>query len=119
MIRHDCQQFMYCEESSAHRYGLCVSLIIGSYIYKNKNIFEKMSGYVGFLPPPTYFLHTLPYLACHANFGPAKILVRGTDFFSVYLKKLFRTWNIVPGLHSCARVRINTTTGTAKATLHH
>ena len=26
---------------------------------KNKNIFEKMSGYVGFLPPPTYFLHTL------------------------------------------------------------
>ena len=27
--------------------------------YKNKNIFEKMSEYVGFLPPPTYFLHTL------------------------------------------------------------
>ena len=26
---------------------------------KNKNIFKKMSGYVGFLPPPTYFLHTL------------------------------------------------------------
>ena len=26
---------------------------------KNKNIFEKMSGYVGFLPPPTYFLYTL------------------------------------------------------------
>ena len=24
---------------------------------KNKNIFEKMGGYVGFLPPPTYFLH--------------------------------------------------------------
>ena len=28
-------------------------------IYKNKNIFEKMSEYVGFSPPPTYFLHTL------------------------------------------------------------
>ena len=25
--------------------------------YKNKNIFEKMSEYVGFSPPPTYFLH--------------------------------------------------------------
>ena len=26
-------------------------------VHKNKNIFEKMGGYVGFLPPPTYFLH--------------------------------------------------------------
>ena len=26
-------------------------------IYKNKNISEKMSEYVGFSPPPTYFLH--------------------------------------------------------------
>ena len=26
-------------------------------IYKNKNIFKKMSEYVGFSPPPTYFLH--------------------------------------------------------------
>ena len=35
------------------------SLPIYNYIYKNKNIFEKMSGYVGCLPPPTYFLNTL------------------------------------------------------------
>ena len=34
-------------------------LYIHTYIHKNKNIFEKMSGYVGFLAPPTYFLHTL------------------------------------------------------------
>ena len=34
------------------------------YIYKNKNISEKMSEYVGFSPPPTYFLHTLLGLAC-------------------------------------------------------
>ena len=26
-------------------------------IHKSKNIFEKMSEYVGFSPPPTYFLH--------------------------------------------------------------
>ena len=33
-------------------------------IDKNKNISEKMSEYVGFSPPPTYFLHTLLGLAC-------------------------------------------------------
>ena len=33
-------------------------------MYKNKNISEKMSEYVGFSPPPTYFLHTLLGLAC-------------------------------------------------------
>ena len=30
---------------------------------KNKNISEKMSEYVGFSSPPTYFLHTLLGLA--------------------------------------------------------
>ena len=44
--------------------SLCVCLCVCCHscqcsLYKNKNIFEKMSGYVGFLPPPTYFLHTL------------------------------------------------------------
>ena len=35
---------------------------------KNKNIFEKMSEYVGFSPPPIYFLslHTLLGLGCLA-----------------------------------------------------
>ena len=33
------------------------SYVLGFCIYKNKNIFEKMSEYVGFSPPPTYFLH--------------------------------------------------------------
>ena len=39
-------------------------IYLPSYLYKNKNIFEKMSEYVGFSPPPTYFLHTLLCLAC-------------------------------------------------------
>ena len=37
---------------------------IGHLLDKNKNISEKMSEYVGFSPPPTYFLHTLLGLAC-------------------------------------------------------
>ena len=36
---------------------MIVHVDIKKIINKNKNIFEKMSGYVGFLPPPTYFLH--------------------------------------------------------------
>ena len=40
--------------SSLHReYILLMSTSL------NKNISEKMSEYVGFSPPPTYFLHTL------------------------------------------------------------
>ena len=43
----------------------CVWIIpVHLYMNKNKNIFEKMSVYVGFSPPPTYFLHTLLGLTC-------------------------------------------------------
>ena len=41
-----------------------VHVDIKKIINKNKNIFEKVSEYVGFSPPPTYFLHTLLGLAC-------------------------------------------------------
>ena len=34
-----------------------VHVDIKDILNKNKNIFEKMSEYVGFSPPPTYFLH--------------------------------------------------------------
>ena len=43
-----------------------IYIVADRYIYKNKNIFEKMSEYVGFSPPPTYFLHTLLGLGCLA-----------------------------------------------------
>ena len=34
-----------------------VHVDIKKILNKNKNISEKMSEYVGFSPPPTYFLH--------------------------------------------------------------
>ena len=65
-LERDCSSSRYCEGGGrrAINSGLLVSksyththIHIIIYIYKNKNIFEKMSEYVGFSPPPTYFLH--------------------------------------------------------------
>ena len=39
------------------RLPMYVHVDIKKIINKNKNIFEKMSEYVGFSPPPRYFLH--------------------------------------------------------------
>ena len=59
-------------------------------IHKNKNIktliFKRMSGHVGFLPPPTYFLHTL--------FGLLHAIV---NYHSVYVGSM---WVGVRILHS-------------------
>ena len=46
-----------CEMSFIMAHDVCKVNTSVPFTDKNKNIFEKMSEYVGFSPPPTYFLH--------------------------------------------------------------
>ena len=49
-----------------------VHVDIKKILNKNKNISEKMSEYVGFSPPPTYFLHSYIYAVISDYCKPTK-----------------------------------------------
>ena len=86
-------------------YHMYLHVDIKKILNKNKNIFEKMSGYVGFLPPPTYFLHTLLGLlhADHSVYvGSTWVGVRILHIHS-FFRKCFYSCSILIGpqtLHS-------------------
>ena len=74
-----------CREVSWKKYWNKVGTLV---LHTIINIFEKISGYVGFLPPPTYFLPTLLGLL-HAIVNNHSVYV-GSMWVGVRIHSFFR-----------------------------